>query len=317
MKRIGLLLAAIGGLSAVALLSNAVPIPGTATGTADAKFEIASEAKNPWTGLTPNADPAQFQFVVVSDRTGGHRKGVFSRAVQQVNLLQPEFVMSVGDLIEGSAQADANRTQWNEFDVYAKQFKMPFFYCPGNHDANNPTKADVWGERLGRRYYHFTYKDCLFMVLNTNDLEPAVPNAPRGPAVKVGLKQQEFVAKALADNPNVKWTFIFLHHPIWAGRDLTETGWLEVEKSLTGRKYTVFCGHVHNYRKFIRNGMNYYQLATTGGGSAMRGIDYGEFDQVAWVTLKPEGPVIANILLDGVLKDDLKPFPSDEAGGEP
>ncbi len=316
MQRLVLLLLAIGSLTVAAVFSAARTTTPAEPAPAEAKFVIESEAKNPWTGLTPNTDAGQFQFAVVSDRTGGHRKGVFSRAVHQVNLLQPEFVMSVGDLIEGAALADANRTQWDEFDKYAKQFAMPFFYCAGNHDANSAAKADVWNERLGRRYYHFVYRNSLFLVLNTNDPELAVPNAEKGPAVRIGRTQQDYVAKALKDNPAVKWTFVFLHHPIWTGRDLTETGWLEVEKSLTGHKYTVFCGHVHRYVKFLRNGMNYYQLATTGGGSALRGVEYGEFDQIAWVTLKAEGPVIANLLLDGVLKDDLLPYPSEEAGGE-
>lgn len=317
MQRLLMVLLAIGGLTVAVVVSRARTYTPADPNPTEAKFVIESEAKNPWTGLTPNVDAAQFQFVVVSDRTGGHRKGVFSRAVHQVNLLQPEFVMSVGDLIEGNAAvADTNRTQWDEFDKYAKQFAMPFFYCAGNHDANSATKTDVWKERLGRRHYHFVYKNCLFLVMNSNDLEFAVPDATKGPAVRIGRAQQEYVDKALKDNPGVKWTFVFLHHPIWTGRDLTETGWLEVEKSLTGHKYTVFCGHVHNYRKFIRNGMNYYQLATTGGGSALRGVEYGEFDQIAWVTTKNDGPVIANVLLDGVLKDDLLPFASEEGGGE-
>jgi serine/threonine-protein phosphatase CPPED1 len=123
MQRLLLLILAIGGLSAAALVSRARPTTPADPNSTEAKFVVESEAKNPWTGLTPNTDPGQFQFVVVSDRTGGHRKGVFSRAVHQVNLLQPEFVMSVGDLIEGSAGvADTNRTQWDEFDKYARQF---------------------------------------------------------------------------------------------------------------------------------------------------------------------------------------------------
>jgi 5-hydroxyisourate hydrolase-like protein (transthyretin family) len=285
----------------------------------DARFIVkADEKKNPWTSLKANASPEQFQFVVVSDRTGGHRSGVFSRAVQQVNLLQPEFVMSVGDLIEGAITADANRKQWEEFDGYVKQFQMPFFYCPGNHDAQSLIKADVWTERLGRRYYHFKYKECLFVVLNSQDYEADDPKDPpkltRG--LRVGKQQRAYLDAALKENPEASWTFLFIHHPIWAGKDITETGWLEVEQLLAGRKYTVFCGHVHRYQKFIRNGMNYYQLATTGGGSALRGPEYGEFDQVAKITMTKDGPVMANLLLNGILKDDLQPFPSEETGGE-
>ena len=45
-----------------------------------------------------------FQFVIVSDRTGGHRSGVFEDAMEQVNRLRPSFVLSVGDLIEGYSE---------------------------------------------------------------------------------------------------------------------------------------------------------------------------------------------------------------------
>ena len=47
--------------------------------------------------------------------------------------------------------------------------------------------------------------------------------------------------------------------------------------------------------------MKYYQLATTGGGSLLRGQAYGEFDHVVWLTMEADGPHIANLLLDGIL----------------
>jgi hypothetical protein len=60
--------------------------------------------------------------------------------------------------------------------------------------------------------------------------------------------------------------------------------------------------------------MNYYQLATTGGGSRLRGPTYGEFDHVAWVTMKKDAPLIANVMLDGILPEDLKMPDSQEKG---
>jgi hypothetical protein len=316
MQRLLMIAAAVGLATTAAFLSNARS-DRTETKSFDPKFEVKVDDKNPWTSLKANASEEQFQFLVVSDRTGGHRSGIFSKAVQQVNLLQPEFVMSVGDLIEGAGTAEANRAQWEEFDRYAKQFQMPFFYCPGNHDAQSLIKTDVWTERLGRRYYHFKYKECLFVVLNSQDYEADDPKDPpkeQPRALRVGKRQRDYLKAALKDNPQVRWTFLFVHHPVWAQKDLTETGWLEVEKLLAGRKYTFFCGHVHRYQKYIRNGMNYYQLATTGGGSALRGIEYGEFDQVGWVTVTRDGPILANVLLNGVVKDDLQPFASEETG---
>ena len=56
----------------------------------------------PWTSQELQNDPAEFQFVVIGDRTGGaNQQGTFKLAIDQLNLLQPEFVINVGDIIEG------------------------------------------------------------------------------------------------------------------------------------------------------------------------------------------------------------------------
>jgi hypothetical protein len=253
----------------------------------------------------------------VSDRTGGHRAGIFSRAVEQLNLMQPEFVISVGDLIEGYTTPDRAREQWKEFQGFICKLQMPFFYAPGNHDVMTPDTSQVWQEKFGRKYYHFVYKNVLFLILNAFD----------GPEYEIkerkyfkgvfSKKQQEYIRQALADNPSVRWTIVALHPPVWAQANVAETGWLDVEKLLAGRDYTVFCGHYHVYQKYVRQGMNYYQLATTGGGSQLRGVDYGEFDHITWVTMKLEGPVMANLLLDGIYPENMKKPVTEETGGIP
>jgi serine/threonine-protein phosphatase CPPED1 len=173
---------------------------------------------------------------------------------------------------------------------------MPFFYVAGNHDITNVTMERTWQEKFGRRYYHFVYKDVLFLILCSED--------PPGMA-KISPEQIADAKLALEDNKSVRWTIVCLHRPIWTS-DVDKNGWGEVEKLLTGRNYTVFVGHEHHYQKFVRNGMNYYQLATTGGGSRLRGVKYGEFDHVVWVTMKKTGPVLANLMLDGIYPEDLK-----------
>ena len=67
----------------------------------------------------------------------------------------------------------------------------------------------------------------------------------------------------------------------------------------------MFAGHRHNYKRFERNGKLYYQLATTGGASQLRGVAQGEFDHIVWVTMKDDGPVLANLMLDGIYADNL------------
>src|SRR5262245_60119474 len=135
MKRLAVGVLVGGLLLAAVAFSGSAPAPKS-------EFQVRQEDRHPWTNLRLNNHPAAFQFAVVSDRTGGHRARVFSQAVEQLNLLQPEFVLSVGDLIEGGTQDPARLAQeWKEFQGYVARLQMPFFYVPGNHDLSNPVQT--------------------------------------------------------------------------------------------------------------------------------------------------------------------------------
>jgi hypothetical protein len=286
-------------IAAAALSRNQSPPAGD--------LQVQVEDRNPWTHLRLNNDPADFRFAIVSDRTGGHRPRVFSQAVEQLNLLQPEFVVSVGDLIEGySDTPERTAAEWKEFQGYVCKLQMPFFYLAGNHDITNVSMEKSWQEKFGRRYYSFVYRNVLFLLLCTED--------PPRVGGKIGEEQLAFVKETLAQNKGVRWTVVFLHRPLWSHDDADKNGWQEAEKLLSGRPYTVFAGHVHRYEKFVRNGQRYYQLATTGGGSKMRGVAYGEFDHITWVTMKKDGPLLANVLLDGIYAEDMRKPVTEESG---
>lgn len=275
------------------------------------KPEIAqidqSGQTNPWTNLEWNNDPANFQFVVVTDRTGGLRPGIFEQGVEKVNLLQPEFVLSVGDLIQGYTEdVDEIKRQWDEFDEFVTRLNMPFFYVVGNHDITNKVMEDIWKERLGSTYYHFVYHDVLFLCLNSEEGLDAHRSS------FFSEQQRAYVRQALADNPDVRWTMVFLHKPVWlaeeveAGKQEAEkSGWGEIESMLQGRKHTVFAGHIHRYTHRTRNNSNYITLATTGGGSRLGGPIFGQFDHVMWVTMTDEGPIMANLMLEGIWDEDF------------
>src|SRR5262245_8523796 len=140
------------GLFAACLVGAAVAFSGQSQ-QAPSKpvpaFVVQHEARNPWTNTNLNNAPDEFQFAIVSDRTGGHRDKVFSRAVERLNLMQPEFVLSVGDLIEGGTKTEQQLTEeWREFDSYVERLKMPFFYVPGNHDVGNVANNKFWQEKF-------------------------------------------------------------------------------------------------------------------------------------------------------------------------
>ncbi|MEM7013028.1 MAG: metallophosphoesterase, partial [Verrucomicrobiota bacterium] len=268
--------------------------------------------QKPWTKREFRNDPNDFQFAIVTDRTGGMRPGVFSRAVAKVNELQPEFVITVGDLIPGGGRLRDEteiRRQWDEFNGFVEGFEMPFFYLPGNHDVSNGIMDRIWDEMFGVRYYSFVYKDVLFLCLNTQDGEGTSPF--------LGAEQIAWAKGEIEKHNDVRWTLIFIHQPLWVmeegiprnvnGKKVlrkSRTGWPEIEAALSGRKHTVYAGHVHRYAKFERNEANYYTLGTTGGGSALRGPAFGEFDHATWITMTDEGPRMMNLTLDGMLADD-------------
>ena len=91
----------------------AISFAGCARIDPSLKIHVAEDA-NPWTHLNLYNDPNNFQFAIVADRGGRIRKGVFSTAIDKLNFLRPEFVMCVGDLIEGyeSDRHELNRQQF-------------------------------------------------------------------------------------------------------------------------------------------------------------------------------------------------------------
>ena len=274
------------------------------------QVQIRVDSKNPWTSLALNNQPRNFQFAIITDRTGGHRPGVFAAAVKKINLMQPEFVISVGDLIEGYSEDKGQwALEWAEFQGKVQALQMPFFYVPGNHDLANPLMAENWNRKFGRTYYEFRYHDVLFVALNSEDPPDSEP-------FRFSAVQQAWLADVLKRNADVRWTFVLMHKPAWvyADADHEQTGWNAVERALGDRKYTVFAGHVHNYARFVRNGRDHIMLATTGGASKLRGKADGEFDQIVWVTMKDSEPVIANLLLDGIEDKAVRNLPLPKPG---
>lgn len=273
----------------------------SSTAQSPLKMENIPGENKPYTHLNINNDPDKFHFVVVTDNTGASRPGIWPKGVGKINLMQPEFVVSVGDLIQGYTKdlVTLNK-QWDLFNSWTSKFTMPFFYVAGNHDYTNEVMVDLWRKKYGADYYHFVYKNVLFLCLNSEDGATALKNPDFSEA------QYEYVKRILAENEGVKHTFVFMHQPLWLHENAKN--WKKAEDLLIQRKHSVFTGHLHQYALHARNNTDYFVLATMGGGSQMRGKKYGEFDHFLWVTMKDDGPVYANVLLDGVEEKDIQTY---------
>lgn len=283
-------------------------------------------------------DSSAFSFVVVGDRTGGHRPGVFAAAMQQLSLLQPSFVLSVGDLIEGYSQSESTITeQWDALDAIVEALPVPFFYTAGNHDLSNPLMTQLWERRLGKTYWHFVYDNVLFISLNTEDPTMDLPeeslaghvrleagmakdplatqekiltfvkdrNAPKKPGdVAISNAQVAYVASVLNRYPGVRWTFLLMHKPAWL---YDSQAFAQIESLLGERQYSVIAGHEHYYSHEFRHGHDYIDMGTTGGVWLKDGP--GRTDHVLLVTMAASGPVYANIKLNGLADERGVPDP--------
>ncbi len=252
------------------------------------------EGATPWTEQPFTHNPEHFQFAIISDRTGGMRRGVFDEAVDDLNLLHPEFVIAIGDMIDGYTEDQSVLDkQWNEFEKMIERLDMKFFRLAGNHDISNQVMIDDWRARYGPSWYHFLYHDVLFLCLNTEDPPPT----------GVSAEQVEYFRRVLDEYPNPRHTFVFMHRPLWSYGG--KAGYERIETLLEGREYTLFSGHHHNYLKVDKEGNRHFILATTGGGSWMRGPQVGEFDHITWVTVTDDGPRVAHLEISGIRDENL------------
>ena len=142
-----------------------------AVGVSDATPQAA------WTRPPERSDDT-LRFAIMGDRTGLARPGVFEQAVQQVDWMHPEFVINVGDLIEGYVDDRGELVdEWKHVEKAIERLEVPFVFVAGNHDTGNDLQLQLWRERRGAPYYHFIYKNVLFLVLDTEDPPAPMPEA--------------------------------------------------------------------------------------------------------------------------------------------
>ena len=288
--------------------------------------------KRPWLGELDDSSKGEFNFAVVGDRTGFALNGVFEDTMDALKNLNPDFVLSVGDLIEGYwlDHKDAHK-EWDDMDLCVQKLELPFFRAIGNHDCGSELMMDVWRERYGHDYYAFCYRNILFLISNTEDppipipekyipvlreLEQLVKHNPATAEQKIqafldqipedeklpstlksciGDIQIKFIQQVLEENQNVDWTFIVMHRPLWKTDD---PNYVRLENILKDRKYTLFAGHLHNLEVTESKGNYQIQMGRTGACKHKKEMD--DFHHFLWVSVKDGVPNFSVIKLEGI-----------------
>ncbi|MCL4742520.1 MAG: metallophosphoesterase [Phycisphaerales bacterium] len=247
-----------------------------------------------------------FFFVVFGDRTGGPAEGVkvLAEAVRDVNLLGPDLVMTVGDLVEGYNQTDRWMAQMSEFKGIMDGLVCPWFPVAGNHDIYWRGDGKPAGEHesnyeahFGPLWYAFEHKGCWFIALYSDEGNPETgeKNFNKPECQRISEEQLAWLAATLERARGARHVFVFLHHPRWLGGNYGDD-WERVHALLAsaGNVTAVFAGHIHRMRHDgWRDGVEYVTLATVGGGQSGKVPEAGYLHQYHVVTVRDEGISLA------------------------
>lgn len=158
----------------------------------------------------------------------------FERAIDEVNLIRPDFVVLLGDFIRAQKAPGDYQKEFDWFYQTLTRFEVPVFALPGNHDlyVNEVDGIRVWEENLGPLYYSFDFRDCHFTAANTFEwpLEKRVVMEKFGSIIYPEKWQGQILGATREDDPETfdgqlgwlrddlaraqaqKLRFLMLHH---------------------------------------------------------------------------------------------------------
>lgn len=284
--------------AAVALILSLGPAAGAQPETGNVGHERHHHPRNPKHGAeaatpgrfvtnregAPLALPVEedaFFFIVFGDRTGGPADGVavLGDAVRDANLLEPDFVITVGDLVEGYNETPQWLEQMREYKAVMDNLLCPWFPVAGNHDiywrGEGPRPEGEheaeYETHFGPLWYAFEHKNSWFIVLYSDEGDPATgdKSISRPETQTMSPEQLAWLEETLERAAGADHVFLFLHHPRWIGGRYGDD-WEKVHRVLVeaGNVTAVFGGHIHRMRSDPRDGIEYVTLATTGGGQS-------------------------------------------------
>ena len=235
-----------------------------------------------------------FRFSILGDRTGGAQPEIYGRIWREVDLLHPDFVINVGDTIQGGRDADLQQ-QWGELrPLFQRYSHYPLYFTPGNHDVFNDTSKELYEKETKRpTFYSFDYQEAHFTVLDnsrTNDLTE---------------DQIKFLEKDLEANKDKRPKFVFFHKPYWIAPLKLGSG--EFPLHQLAKKYGVehiISGHGHVFVRIVRDGIAYMEVGSSGGTMEKaleqgHGFKEGRFYHHVWVRVKGSKAMMSVKELDG------------------
>lgn len=132
--------------------------------------------------------PRSFRFLTLAD-IHVHKRGIsgfmqpqtdkgisedgtpvyLERAIEQVNLIRPDFVVILGDCVRAQHKPGEYQVEFEKFFGELRRFQVPVFLVAGNHDQyiNQVDGARVWEQNIGPLFYSFDLGGSHFSFVNS------------------------------------------------------------------------------------------------------------------------------------------------------
>jgi len=240
--------------------------------------------------LTVRAVPEprnDFHLAFLGDRTGGAEPQVYGRVWREIELMHPDFVINVGDTIEGGKDDGTVERQWSQFQSIWKRYKhYPLYFTAGNHDIWSPLSEKLYvRETRFQPNYSFNYQDTHFTVLDNSRTEA------------LAEEQLRFLEEDLKANQNRSPKFVIFHRPYWI--ETLKARGTDFALHRIAKKYGVgyvISGHGHRFVRMESDGIVYMEVGSSGGtmkGKFVNGEGFAQGCFYHWVWCRVEGSKVA------------------------
>jgi 3',5'-cyclic-AMP phosphodiesterase len=236
-----------------------------------------------------NDSTGKYKYIILGDNRDGY--DTFGQIIQQVNGVNPVFVIDNGDLV-----FSGKTNQYRLFDQMVSKISVPLFTTLGNHDIRGNGRS-TYTMLYGPAYYSFDFSDSHFVFLDSspgwsekraisdeqytwleNDLKKAqgkrifvithIP--PKDPRSGVTINQipnylnevrsgQNWVEQKLNDYNMSKNMDHGFQDPQEAAKFETLMSTYHVD--------TVYLSHIHSYFEYTKGGVRY--LISGGAGAEL------------------------------------------------
>ena len=259
-------------------------------------------------GQTVQAGPSTDRSIVaiLPDRTTGEDWGLphLDRAVSDLNLLRPDAVFCVGDLVQGYTRDPATwESEVDDYLTIIDRLDAEFWPTAGNHDVisgerdpDDRSFSDRYRARFGPLHYAVELEHGTMVVLFSDENFDSR-------SVDISDQQVEWLEDVLdAANPRLP-IVLLMHRPLWR---YGKVRWEERVQPILARHGVdaVVAGHFHAlHRDDDRDGVEYHLLGVCGGAIDQHPLT-GQFNHLPLMDLGPGDEVHIRHLPSGVVLPD-------------